>query len=59
MTPVGQPHEDVTESEEDRKIMDPLSEETEALWKGTAESNAQIFADVFHCVRLSRRICPH
>ncbi|KAL8286802.1 hypothetical protein RQP46_004330 [Phenoliferia psychrophenolica] len=50
MTPVGQPQDDVTASEEDRKVMDPLSDATEALWKGTAESNAQIFADVFHCV---------
>ena len=29
---------------------DPLGEETEKLWKGTAETNARMFDQVFHCV---------
>lgn len=29
---------------------DPLSEETERLWKSTAETNAAAFNEVFHCV---------
>ncbi|KAM0753544.1 phospholipase D/nuclease [Meredithblackwellia eburnea MCA 4105] len=50
MKPVGTPQIDVTDSDEDRKVMDPLSEETESFMRGIASENAQIFADVFHCV---------
>ncbi|GAA6062083.1 hypothetical protein JCM10212_006506 [Sporobolomyces blumeae] len=50
MRMVGIPHVDETESEEDRIVRDPLSPELERLWTGTAEKNARIFGDVFHCV---------
>ncbi|ORY72756.1 phospholipase D/nuclease [Leucosporidium creatinivorum] len=50
MKPVGVPHIDETASEEDRLVMDPLAEDTERLWKGTADKNAAIFDEVFHVV---------
>ncbi|GAA5969440.1 hypothetical protein JCM21900_006500 [Sporobolomyces salmonicolor] len=37
-------------SREDQLVMDPLSPETEQLWKSTAQRNAAIFEDIFHCV---------
>ncbi|GAA5875841.1 hypothetical protein JCM16303_004016 [Sporobolomyces ruberrimus] len=50
MRMVGVPHDDETDSEEDKLVMDPLSIELEQLWKGTAERNTESFANVFHCV---------
>ncbi|GAA5895994.1 hypothetical protein JCM5296_003164 [Sporobolomyces johnsonii] len=50
MRMVGIPQRDETNSREDQLVMDPLSTETEQLWKSTAEKNAAIFDDVFHCV---------
>ncbi|KAJ1921211.1 hypothetical protein H4219_000810 [Mycoemilia scoparia] len=33
-----------------RVVKDPLSDEFDELWNGTADSNAEIFRDVFRCV---------
>jgi phospholipase D1/2 len=38
------------DSEEDRLVADPLSEEFEQLWHGRAAKNTEIFARVFHPV---------
>ncbi|KAI5475207.1 phospholipase D [Pseudohyphozyma bogoriensis] len=47
---VGNLNEDVTNSPDDQLVADPISDETQSLWKGTAEKNANIFDDIFHCV---------
>ncbi len=41
---------DTTESEEDKQVMDPLDDETLALWNSTAKTNTVAFRHVFHCV---------
>lgn len=50
MMPLPVPQIDYTETEEDRLVMDPLSEETLNLWYDTARTNTEAFRAVFHCV---------
>lgn len=50
MRPLPVPQIDYTDSEEDRLVMDPLDEETLALWNETAATNTDAFRQVFHCV---------
>ncbi|KAI8140212.1 hypothetical protein BJV82DRAFT_624297 [Fennellomyces sp. T-0311] len=50
MLPLPVPNVDYTESEEDRLVMDPLSEETFNLMTETAATNTSAFREVFHCV---------
>jgi phospholipase D1/2 len=47
MTPVPYAHDDTTRSEEDRLVMDPLSDEFNQLWTNTAHKNTQVFAEIF------------
>ncbi|GAA5985829.1 hypothetical protein JCM5350_006905 [Sporobolomyces pararoseus] len=53
MRMVGVPHVEETDSEADRLVLDPLSPDLEHLWKGTAQRNASVFANVFRCVPAS------
>lgn len=50
MLPLPVPNIDYTETEEDRLVMDPLSEDIWALWNETARTNTEAFRAVFHCV---------
>ncbi|KAI8370759.1 hypothetical protein EDC96DRAFT_502234 [Choanephora cucurbitarum] len=50
MLPLPVPQIDFTDSEQDKLVMDPLGEETLALWNGTANTNTLAFREVFHCV---------
>ncbi|KAL0087888.1 hypothetical protein J3Q64DRAFT_1735044 [Phycomyces blakesleeanus] len=50
MLPLPVPQEDVTESEEDLQVMDPLDDATLSLWNSTAKINTEAFREVFHCV---------
>lgn len=50
MTPVPHPHKDMTQSADDALVADPLSDEFQELWNGTAHRNTQIFAEIFKCV---------
>lgn len=50
MLPLPVPQIDHTGSEEDRLVMDPLSEDTQKLWNSTARTNTEAFRKVFHCV---------
>ncbi|KAI7856548.1 hypothetical protein BDC45DRAFT_503017 [Circinella umbellata] len=50
MLPLPVAQIDYTESDEDRLVMDPLSEETFALMTETASTNTDAFRQVFHCV---------
>jgi len=50
MTPVPTPHKDITTSEDDALVADPLSDEFQELWNSTAHRNTQIFAELFKCV---------
>jgi phospholipase D1/2 len=50
MLPLPTPQIDTTESDEDRKVMDPLDDETIDHWNSTAKSNTLAFRTVFHCV---------
>lgn len=50
MMPLPVPQVDNTETEEDRLVMDPLGEETLALWNDVARTNTEIFRTIFRCV---------
>jgi phospholipase D1/2 len=50
MLPLPTPQVDTTDSEEDRQVMDPLDEDTLALWNSTAKTNTVAFRHIFHCV---------
>ncbi|KAI9491274.1 hypothetical protein BDB00DRAFT_767302 [Zychaea mexicana] len=50
MLPLPVPQVDHTESEEDRLVMDPLSEETINYVSEIAANNTDAFRQVFHCV---------
>ncbi|GAA5922074.1 uncharacterized protein JCM15063_003177 [Sporobolomyces koalae] len=50
MRMVGTPNVDEIGSPEDEIVLDPLSPELEALWKGNAQRNSEAFANVFRCV---------
>ncbi|KAI9275903.1 hypothetical protein BDA99DRAFT_496737 [Phascolomyces articulosus] len=50
MLPLPVPQIDYTESEEDRLVMDPLSDELFNLMTETAATNTDAFRQVFHCV---------
>ena len=50
MLPLPVSQIDYTESDEDRLVMDPLSEETFALMTETASTNTDAFRQVFHSV---------
>lgn len=44
------PADDETHLEEDRLVADPLSDELERLWHGTARTNTAIFTEIFRTV---------
>jgi len=50
MRPAPYPLSDVTHSKEDRMVADPLSQETDQLWKETARKNREIFTEIFRPV---------
>jgi phospholipase D1/2 len=50
MRPAPTPNEDETRTPEDALVADPLSEETLALWNGTAKKNREIFTEIFRPV---------
>ena len=50
MRPAPIPGDDVTESDEDRLVADPLIHETDQLWKETAKKNREIFTEIFRPV---------
>lgn len=51
MKPVGFPNTDhAFDSDEDKAVMDPLSDELIELWHGTATTNESVYEDVFHTV---------
>lgn len=45
--PAPTPNPDETQSEQDEQVLDPLADETVALWNETARSNRQIFQELF------------
>lgn len=50
MRPAPYPSNDETRSQEDRLVADPLSDETDLLWKETARKNREIFSELFRPV---------
>ncbi|KAI8064502.1 hypothetical protein BC940DRAFT_305884 [Gongronella butleri] len=50
MMPLPVPNADETGTLEDATVMDPLNEDTLALWNMTARQNTEAFRTVFHCV---------
>ncbi|CAG8532549.1 21725_t:CDS:2, partial [Racocetra persica] len=38
------------QTDEEKKLEDPVSDEFFVFWKGIAEKNTKIFKDVFHCL---------
>ncbi|KAI9276308.1 hypothetical protein BY458DRAFT_433755 [Sporodiniella umbellata] len=50
MLPLPVPQIDTTDSEQDKQVMDPLDDETLALFNSTAKTNTEAFRHVFHCV---------
>lgn len=50
MRPAPIPNDDETAVLEDNVVADPLSEETDALWTGTARRNREIFTEIFRPV---------
>ncbi|KAF8151528.1 phospholipase D [Crassisporium funariophilum] len=50
MRAVPVPNEDTTRTREDRLVADPISEETDFLWKETARKNREIFSEIFRPV---------
>ncbi|KIO26629.1 hypothetical protein M407DRAFT_199455 [Tulasnella calospora MUT 4182] len=50
MRAVPYPSEDETQSNEDRLVADPLSDQFLELWDGTARKNRQIFGEIFKTV---------
>jgi phospholipase D1/2 len=47
MRPAPYPATEMTYSEEDRLVADPLIHETDQLWKETARKNREIFTEIF------------
>jgi phospholipase D1/2 len=47
MRPAPFPPSDMTDTEEDRLVADPLIQETDQLWKETARRNREIFTEIF------------
>lgn len=47
MRPAPYANVDQTGSYEDSLVADPLSKETDSLWKETAKKNREIFTEVF------------
>jgi phospholipase D1/2 len=41
------PNDDTMHEEEDQRVADPLSEETNRLWNETARVNREVFTDIF------------
>jgi phospholipase D1/2 len=50
MRPAPIPGDDVTRSDEDRLVADPLIHETDQMWKETAKKNREIFTEIFRPV---------
>ena len=50
MRPAPFPASDMTYTEEDRLVADPLIYETDQLWKETARKNREIFTEIFRPV---------
>ena len=50
MRPAPYPASEMTYSEEDRLVADPLIHETDQLWKETARKNREIFTEIFRPV---------
>lgn len=48
--PIGVPNTYDWDSREDRAVMDPLSNDFQSLWNGTARTNTEAFERVFHPV---------
>jgi phospholipase D1/2 len=48
MRPAPFPASDMTHSDEDRLVADPLIQQTDQLWKDTAKRNREIFTEIFH-----------
>ncbi|KAF9448692.1 phospholipase D/nuclease [Macrolepiota fuliginosa MF-IS2] len=47
MQPAPHANPDETQESEDRLVSDPISEETERLWRETAHNNREIFSEIF------------
>ncbi|CAA7264463.1 unnamed protein product [Cyclocybe aegerita] len=47
MRPAPYPSNDETHSDEDRLVADPISDETDNLWKEAARKNREIFSELF------------
>lgn len=47
MRPAPRPNPDETFEDEDQLVADPLSEDTERLWRETAHRNREIYSEVF------------
>jgi phospholipase D1/2 len=50
MRPAPIPATDMTQSNEDRLVADPLAHHTDQLWKETARKNREIFTEIFRPV---------
>lgn len=50
MKPAPTPNPDEFGSPEDSTVADPMSEDLEALWNGTAQRNRAIFSELFRSV---------
>lgn len=50
MRPAPIPNDDETAVVEDSVVADPLSDQTDALWTGTARRNREIFTEIFRPV---------
>ena len=50
MHPAPYPASEITYSEEDRLVADPLIHETDQLWKETARKNREIYTEIFRPV---------
>ena len=50
MTPVPNLPDDTTQSQEDKQVQDPLSDEFLSLWNETAKKNTTILSEIFKTV---------
>ncbi|KDR66935.1 hypothetical protein GALMADRAFT_258822 [Galerina marginata CBS 339.88] len=50
MRPAPYPNKDETRTQEDRMVADPLGDDTDVLWTGTAKKNREIFTEIFRPV---------
>lgn len=50
MQAVPVPHKNTFDGKEDLLVADPLSEDFDELWNGTARKNTQIFQEIFKTV---------